>query len=350
MTTPSGPRDEMLIVGVYVDDMFCLYSHDDKHSLYQSFTQRLQQRWDVDDEGEVNDLLNVEINREGGSVILRQTGYIRKMMASFAPADHPRNFQRNRAPCDSSLCQHVADALCQTGPIDPALLKRYQSLVGALMYAATQTRPDIAFAVGYLSRAMGKPTEELYADALQVLYYLDRHADVGLRYEPSSQPLSGMSDSDWAVKHSTSGSVFMYMSAAITWGSRKQPTVALSSCEAEIMAASEAAKETLKLRMLLSDLGFGDDAPTKLAVDNQSTIAVSYNPEHHSKMKHVERRHFFIRECVENMQIVVPFVSTVDNYADFFTKPLRPKQFFHFRDRIMNWPTQWRKEVTWPKD
>ena len=75
---------------------------------------------------------------------------------------------------------------------------------------------------------------------------------------------------------------------------------------------------------------------TRLAVDNQSAIAVSYNPEHHSRMKHVERRHFFIRECVENMQIVVPFVKTCDNLADFFTKALPPKQFFPLRDAIMN--------------
>eukprot|EP00966_Prymnesium_polylepis_P138774 3206714-Prymnesium_polylepis.1 len=95
------------------------------------------------------------------------------------------------------------------------------------------------------------------------------------------------------------------MSAAISWSSKKQATVALSSCEAEIVAASEAAKEAVSLRNLLDDLGFGDSEPTRLHVDNQSAIAVAYNPEHHSRMKHVARRHFFVRECVENLQIVV---------------------------------------------
>ena len=113
------------------------------------------------------------------------------------------------------------------------------------------------------------------------MMYLDRHKHIGLRYEPDARPLTGMSDSDWAVRHSTSGCVFTYMNAAISWGSRKQATVALSSCEAEIVAASEAAKEALALRMLLADLGFGDDAPTRLAVDNQSAITCAYNPEHH---------------------------------------------------------------------
>jgi hypothetical protein len=166
--------------------------------------------------------------------------------------------------------------------------------------------------------------------------YLDKHKHVGLRYSRDRQQMYGMSDSDWAVKHSTSGHVFKYMTAAISWGSKKQPTVALSSCEAEIMAASEASKEAISLRTLLSDLGFGDDEPTHLHVDNQSAIAVAYNPEHHSRMKHVERRHFFVRECVENLQIVVPFVASTDNEVDFFTKALPAKIFFDMRNKIMN--------------
>ena len=128
----------------------------------------------------------------------------------------------------------------------------------------------------------------------------------------------------------------MYQTAAISWGSKKQATVALSSTEAEIVAASEASKEAISLRAFLDDLGLGDPEPLRLSLDNQSSIAVAYNPEHHSKMKHVERRHFFVRECVENMQIVVPFVSTVDNLADFFTKALPPKKFFALRNLIMN--------------
>ena len=204
------------------------------------------------------------------------------------------------------------------------------------MYCATQTRPDVAYAVAMLARAMGRPTPELYAQALRVLYYLEHHKHVGLRYQPEAAPLSGMSDSDWAVKHSFSGMCFKYMSAAVSWGSKKQATVALSSCEAEIVAASEAAKEAIALCGLLDDLGFGDPEPTRLAVDNQSAIAVAYNPEHHSRMKHVDRPHYFVRECVENLQIVVPFVASADNYADFFTKALYPKAFFPMRNLIMN--------------
>ena len=100
-----------------------------------------------------------------------------------------------------------------------------------------------------------------------------------MRYAKSGKPLAGQSDSDWAVRHSTSGWQFTYSQAVVSWGSNKQASVALSSCEAEIMATLEAAKE-----------------------------AVSYNPELHSRTKHIDRRHFFVRECDENTYM--PFASS----------------------------------------
>ena len=161
----------------------------------------------------------------------------------------------------------------------PALLRKYQAIVGSLLYCATQTRPDVAFAVGYLGRALGKPTPELYS-------------------------------------------------------------IALSSTEAEVVAASEAAKEAIYLDRLHAELGFkGSSEPIQLALDNKAAIDSSYNPENHSRTKHIDRRHYFLRELVEEGRIVVPFVSTADNYADFFTKPLKPARFFHLRNLIMNIPS-----------
>ena len=92
----------------------------------------------------------------------------------------------------------------------------------------------------------------------------------------------------------------------MSWGSKKQASIALSPCEAEIMAASEAAKEAVYLSRFLTELGLGDDNPVEMGFDNQAAIAISYNPELHSRTKHVDRRYFFVRECVENMQIRVP--------------------------------------------
>ena len=120
------------------------------------------------------------------------------------------------------------------------------------------------------------------------------------------------------------------------WGSKKQKSVALSSCEAEIVAASEATKEGVYLKRLLEDLQLHEGEAVDLRGDNQAAIALSYNPEHHDKVKHVERRHFFIRETVEEGLLSVPYVKTVDNIADFFTKALPKETFFAMRDQIMN--------------
>ena len=220
--------------------------------------------------------------------------------------------------------------------MDAKLLKRYQSLVGALLYCAGNTRPDVSYSVGMLCRVMSRPTPDMYDEALRVLSYLYRTRELGLRYAKSDKPLAGQSDSDWAVRHSTSGWQFTYSQAVVSWGSKKQASVALSSCEAEIMAASEAAKEAVYLSRFLAELGLGVDAPVEMGMDNQAAIAISYNPELHSRTKHIDRRHFFVRECVENMQIRVPYVNTVDNLADFFTKALSTKNFYRMRDLIMN--------------
>ena len=104
------------------------------------------------------------------------------------------------------------------------------------------------------------------------------------------------------------------------------------------MAASEAAKEGVYLSRFLNEVGLGSDEPLEMAMDNQAAVALSYNPEFHSRTKHIDRRHFYVRECVENMQLRVPFVKTVDNLADFFTKPLTSKNFYRMRDILMNVP------------
>ena len=109
-------------------------------------------------------------------------------------------------------------------------------------------------------------------------------------------------------------------------------------CIMGLATLSEASKEGVYLRRFLEELKLGDARPTELGMDNQSAIAIAYNPELHSRTKHIDRRHFFIRECVENLHLRVPFVSTVDNIADFFTKPLPPKHFWRMRNAIMNVP------------
>ena len=335
--TPTGKRRDTLIIGCYVDDLFILYSSNDAHSLYARFIADLQARWDVEDEGPVADLLNIEIAREGDSVLLRQTTYIEKLASAWFPDGPPAHMHSNSTPHTDDLPQQVLDAVSATTPPDPDLLRRYRSLVGSLLYAATSTRPDVAYTVGMLCRALAQPTPQLFEMALRCLAYLYRHRRLGLCYERSPLPLEGMADADWAVRHSTSGFVFTLAHAAISWGSKRQQSIAISSCEAEIMAASEAAKEAVYLDRLVTELDFKQGAdPIRLCLDNRAAIDSSYNPENHNRTKHIERRHYFIRELVSENKIVVPFVPSDANLADFFTKPLRPSRFFPLRDKIMN--------------
>lgn len=150
---------------------------------------------------------------------------------------------------------------------------------------------SLIHSVGMLCRAMGKPTVLLLDAAYRVLFYLHHHKSIGLRTSACATDLSGMSDADWSAHYSTSGFVFQLSHAAISWGSKKEQSVALSSCEAEIMALTEAAKEGAYLTRFLAELA--------IHCDSTAARDLAYNPEHHERTKHIERRHFFIRDLVE---------------------------------------------------
>ena len=102
------------------------------------------------------------------------------------------------------------------------------------------------------------------------------------------------------------------------------------------MACSEAAKEAIYLKRFATELGVASEEPLELFGDNKGARDLAYNPEHHSRTKHIDRRHFYVREMVESGELVVPYVQTDENLADFFTKPLPAKKFFPLRDKIMN--------------
>eukprot|EP00965_Chrysotila_dentata_P095687 3162977-Pleurochrysis_carterae.AAC.1 len=159
-----GPSpNEQLILGCYVDDLFVLHHSEASGSLYANFTEALALRWNVEDEGPVSDLLNVEIQRHDRYVTLTQSSYIQHMVDTFLPDGVPTSVHRTHAPPSDELPKLVdaATAAKSDGPPAPDVLAQYQSLVGALLYCSTQTRPDVAYAVGMLCRAMWCPTPAL---------------------------------------------------------------------------------------------------------------------------------------------------------------------------------------------
>ena len=207
------------------------------------------------------------------------------------------------------------------------------------MYLSTSTRPDIAFAVNQLCRVMAKPTPELVEELNLVFIYLHYHPETGLTYENEPICLSAASDASWETRYSTSAWLITITAAGacVAWGSTKQKCVALSTAEAEIIALSEAAKEVVYFRKFLRGVNKSYiTGPTRLETDSKAAFDLSYNPEHHGRTKHVARRHFFVRDQVEEGEISVRLVKTDDNAADFFSKPLKPSSFFSLRDSIMN--------------
>jgi hypothetical protein len=214
----------------------------------------------------------------------------------------------------------------------------YRSIVGSLRYLVN-TRPDLAYSVGYISRFMEKPTTEHLAAVKRVLRYIAGTLHFGCHYKRKKKAqLVGYSDSELAgdvdTRKSTTGVVFFLDGNVITWQSQKQRIVALSSCEAEYIAAATASCQGVWLARLLAELK-GEEASTfSLKIDNESAIALSRNPVFHDRSKHIDVRFHYIRECVEENRVQLQSIGTVEQLADILTKALGRERFCELRSRL----------------
>jgi len=207
----------------------------------------------------------------------------------------------------------------------------YASAVGAIMYAMLGTRPDIAYAVSVVSQFMHDPRPVHWKAVKRILRYLKGTQHYSLTYgvgQPSH--FHGYTDSNWANdkgdRRSVCGYVFFLHGGAINWRARKQQSVALSSVEAEYVAAAEAARDAVHWRSFLSDLGCDDTlqlpGPSTIHCDNQGAISLSKNPEHHDRSKHIDIAYHWIREKVAEGVIHLEYLNTKSMIADVLTKPL----------------------------
>ena len=216
----------------------------------------------------------------------------------------------------------------------------YANAVGALMYAMVCTRLDISHAVSMVSRYMHNPGKGHWQAVKWILRYIQGTVDVGLKFERDrtiDKHIVGYVDSDYAgdldKRRSTTGYVFTMAGGPVSWRSTLESTVALSTTEAEYMAITEAFKEAIWFRGLIRDLGIVQEN-VEIFCDSQSAICLAKNQVHHSRTKHIDVRYHFVREIVDEGNILLQKIGTADNPADMLTKVVTGIKFQHCLDLI----------------
>ncbi|XP_031358969.1 secreted RxLR effector protein 161-like [Photinus pyralis] len=204
----------------------------------------------------------------------------------------------------------------------------YQSAVGKLLYATRATRPDLAYVIGVLCQYCSNSGPNHWTAVKRVMRYLRGTTGATLKYSSSGNPqIIGYCDSNFAGcpddRKSTTGFTFLLAGGAVTWQSKKQPTVACSTTEAEYMALAQATKEAIWLRRLLRELQLPNcDDPIKIYCDNKGAIDLSKNSVFHARTKHIDIQHHFTHEAVAQKEIVIHKINTEEMVADILTKSL----------------------------
>lgn len=209
---------------------------------------------------------------------------------------------------------------------------KYQCAVGSLMYLMLGTCPDIAFAVSQVSRFSSNPTTEHWESCSTNLPLPKEVLELGIGLSKRRSPLVIRIQTGpvTAIENQLEAIFTRFGGAAISCSSKRQNTTALSSCEAEYMAASEAAKEALWMRRLLDHFDYKGPRQVIIHADSKSAIALAENPMHHGRTKHIEIRYHFIRETVTEGLIKLAFMPTKEEAADGMTKPLAGEAFVEF--------------------
>jgi len=296
---------------LYVDDGLIACKDDQQ---LQHFIKDLKRKFKITSKP-ASYFLGVEIERkDDGSFHIGQAHYTEKLLEKY-----------NMSNCKAVSTPIVKDTGTEESPRNSDF--PYRQAVGGLMFLMCGTRPDIAYAVSVVSRNLENPTERDVIRVKRILRYLRGTTDHILAYKPNQGKgnLVCYSDADHGgdlgTGRSTSGVLCLYSSAPISWMSQRQASVAISTTEAEIVAASEAAREIIWLKQLFTELGQLKDAP-KLQVDNEAAIRLAQNPEFHRRTKHIRIRHFFVRELVTAGEIQISKVDSEKQLADILTKPL----------------------------
>ena len=325
--------NKLVIVALYVDDLLIIAMGMDTMIKVKD---ELKSLFSMKEMGPVHWLLGMKIirNRVNGSMLLAQPAHVDKILKSMN-MEHCKPVDTPMVPAN-----RVPDNLPPMPKDFP-----YRRIVGKLLFIAMATRPDICTAVSYLSSAVSDPTNVDYYQLKRVVRYLKGTRNLGLLFVRSGTPnpqwrdiFKVYADASYAdcikTRRSRTGIVMEFNGTPILWLSKKQSIVAISTMEAEYIAASFASQLTMFIRGVLKDLGFDLKGPTTLFEDNKACIDLANNPETSQRSKHIDVRFHYIRDHVRNQNIILESCPTSDMKADLLTKPLERITFEKLRNSM----------------
>jgi hypothetical protein len=271
--------------------------------------------------GEMNFFLGLQVEQQKDGFFIHQSKYVQDILKRFGMA--------NTTPMDTPIpVNHQLGTVQVNDPeVDPTL---YRAMIGSLMYL-TASRPDIMFAVCVCARYQSCPKESHMKAVKRILRYLKGQPVLGLWY-PSGGDFDFLAytDSDFGGcnydRKSTTGGCQLLGGRIVSWQCKKQTSVAISTCEAEYMAAGSCCSQVLWIQQQLCDYG-QNFLSTPIKIDNESTICITKNPVNHSRTKHIDIRFHFIRDCAEKKLIVLEKIPSEYNLADLFTKAFDRTRF-----------------------
>ena len=312
--------NDVTILLVWVDDIIIATNTTD---LMSDIKSKLSLKFRMKDLGELSSFLGIKFQQSKEKVTMSQEHYLRNVLKSFGMEDcKPRS-----TPCEPNLKSY------EESNAEIKDITDYRRMVGTLIYAMTCTRPDLAYTVTKLSQHLSCPTSADWAMLKHVFRYIKQSVAYKLTFTKSSNlKINAFCDADWASslqdRHSISGYVISLNENGppISWKSKKQSSVALSTCEAEYMALSLTCQEAVYLTRLLNELLPTNLPPVIIKNDNQGALALVKNPVKHTKSKHIDIRYHYVRECYNENKINLDYVQSSKNIADIFTKP--PKKYF----------------------
>ena len=302
----------LCMVALYVDDLLIASSRPDE---IQEVKEYLSECYEMKDMGLVKKFLGLNIEQGDSYITLSLEDYIEKKIEELRLTDLHNPYTPLQSKID--YCDGSSPRLDN--------ITKYQSLIGTLLFAANTGRPDVAYAVSFLSRFLKDPREIHYKAAKRIMGYLLATKDYKLKYTKDEHNYfriyTDASYADTPDAKSTYGYQVFYAGAPISWCSKRISCVVLSTTEAEYVAANESVRETVWLNEILEIMDIPRDTH-KLFVDNASALELLKFPVFHAKSKHIRVRFHFIRQHLDSSFLEAQHIRTDNQLADIMTKPL----------------------------